>query len=223
MQRTRKRTTATAAVLLTALGLLLSACGGQSSTANGTQPNDADIAFVEGMIPHHRQAVEMAVLVEGRTDRPELVELAGNITRTQDDEITLMEGWLRDWNEPAAGGGMDHGSMGHGFMEGGFMEGGSMEHGSMEHGMPDHGGMDGHEGMMTPEQMQELAGDKGEAFDVAFVSMMIEHHEGAVQTSQAVREDGQHPDVAALAGEIIEAQQREIDQMRTWQETWAKP
>ena len=82
-------------------GALLTACGsGQdtgapAATEAGGQHNDADAAFARGMIPHHKQAIEMAKLVEGRTDGPELRTLAGNIVMAQGEEITLLEGCQR--------------------------------------------------------------------------------------------------------------------------------
>ena len=61
-----------------------------------TSYSPADVSFMQMMIPHHQQALEMADLVEGRTNRPELVEIAGRIKASQSDEIGFMEGWLND-------------------------------------------------------------------------------------------------------------------------------
>ena len=64
-----------------------------------TSYSPADVNFMQMMIPHHQQALEMADLVEGRTNRPELVEIAGRIKASQSDEIGFMEGWLNDRGE----------------------------------------------------------------------------------------------------------------------------
>jgi uncharacterized protein (DUF305 family) len=86
---------------------LLAACGkaadNNSAAPANPQPNQADVAFVQGMIPHHQQAIEMAGLIDGRTDRPELTKLAKEVTTTQSAEISRMQGWLRAWaSRPAA-------------------------------------------------------------------------------------------------------------------------
>ncbi|WP_324262213.1 DUF305 domain-containing protein [Altererythrobacter sp. H2] len=68
----------------------------------------ADIAFMQGMIVHHQQAVEMAALVKGRTSREEIVAVAGRIDASQADEIAFMRGWLEERSEPVAMAGMGH-------------------------------------------------------------------------------------------------------------------
>ncbi len=95
---------------------LLAACAqteGNDTRAPATpQPNQADATFAQSMIPHHEQAIEMAEAIKARTTRPELVELAGDITTTQGAEIARMRGWLRAWGKPEAMAGMDHDQMG---------------------------------------------------------------------------------------------------------------
>jgi uncharacterized protein (DUF305 family) len=94
---------------------LLAACGQtadkDTQAPAAAQPNQADVTFTQSMIPHHQQAIEMAKLIQDRTTRPELRELAGAITTTQGDEIARMQGWLRSWGKPEAMTGMDHGQM----------------------------------------------------------------------------------------------------------------
>ena len=113
-----------------------------------------DVAFMRGMIPHHQQALEMAELVGERTNRPEIVEIAGRIEASQADEIAFMQGWLEARGEKPAD------PMAH--------------HGHHGHDMPK---MDG---MATPEQMAELANSKATDFDRLFLELMIRHHEGAI-------------------------------------------
>ncbi|MGP3638363.1 DUF305 domain-containing protein [Streptomyces sp. 24-1644] len=93
--------------------LVLAACGGNStdsgSAHNGHNTasasaqqgdhNAADTAFAQGMIPHHRQAIEMADLAEARADWAEVKKLADEIKKAQDPEIKTLSGWLTSWGE----------------------------------------------------------------------------------------------------------------------------
>lgn len=174
--------------------------------------NEADRAFAENMVPHHQQAVEMAVMAQDpeRGASPALLDLAKRVQDAQGPEIELLTSWLTAWSATDAPSiaemegmeGMDHSSMDHGSMEG-------MDHGAME-GM-DHSSM---QGMMSPEQMTQLAKSTGTAFDRLWMTMMIEHHEGAIAMANAVMQDGKHPDVRALAGTIISGQEAEIEEMK---------
>ncbi|MEQ8859307.1 MAG: DUF305 domain-containing protein [Pseudomonadales bacterium] len=112
----------------------------------------ADVLFMQDMIPHHHQAIEMAELVAQRTNRPELIDVAGRINASQGDEIAFMQQWLRERGQrvpdPTA-----HAAM------------------HTSHQMA---------GMATPEQMAELASLDGTEFDRLFLQLMIRHHDGAV-------------------------------------------
>lgn len=92
--------------------LLIAACGGSESAAtpestvsaeNGSgavgvaEFNDADVAFAQGMIPHHAQAIDMAALAEDRSQTPAILDLAQRIQRAQDPEIDQMRSWLEVW------------------------------------------------------------------------------------------------------------------------------
>ncbi|GAA2296725.1 DUF305 domain-containing protein [Nonomuraea roseoviolacea subsp. roseoviolacea] len=85
-----------------------------SPSAPGGSFDDADAMFAQMMIPHHRQAVEMADLAATRASDPEVRKLAATIKAAQDPEITTMRGWLKDWGkpEPTGMGHMDHGMPG---------------------------------------------------------------------------------------------------------------
>ncbi|WP_181787726.1 DUF305 domain-containing protein [Streptomyces phytophilus] len=185
-----------------AVALLLAACGSDDDGSAGHHGKDdaaasgpaaskedrnaADVTFAKGMIPHHRQAVEMADLAPGRAASDEVKKLAADIKKAQGPEIETLSGWLDSWGEEVpAEGGMDH----------------SM-HGSAG-------------GMMSAEDMKELEEAKGAAFDTAFMEMMIEHHEGAVAMAETERADGAYPPVKKMAGEIISAQEAEIDAMES--------
>jgi len=81
----------------------------------------------------------------------------------------------------------------------------------------DHGGA----GMAGQAEMDELMGMKGRAFDLAFVEMMIVHHEGAIDMARTELRNGSLPEVKRLASQVITDQQKEIDQMTAWQNSWA--
>lgn len=179
---------------------------GTSTSMSATTPADAasahnaaDVMWVQMMIPHHQQAVEMAEMVPDRSTNPELIALASQIEAAQGPEIAQMTGWLEDWNAPATDATMDHSMPG------------------MDHSMPGTDasmpGMD-HGGMMTAEQMTQLDESTGAAFDQAWLEMMIEHHVGAVDSSEKILTSGQSAQVKELAQSIIDGQQAEIDQMK---------
>ncbi|RVW02770.1 DUF305 domain-containing protein [Rhodococcus xishaensis] len=149
--------------------------------------NDADVAYVRMMIPHHEQAIEMAELVPSRSDSPEVNSLATQIEHAQEPEIEQMEGWLTAWGVPEP----EHQPM--------------TNMPEMENGM---------HGMMTPEQMRALESASGMEFDRMWLEMMIEHHEGAVTSSEEILRDGESEQVRELAQNIIASQQAEIAQMR---------
>jgi uncharacterized protein (DUF305 family) len=187
----------TSLALATAAAFALSACaitmpmGDMGDTGDGDQ-NAADVMFVQMMIPHHEQAVEMSemILAKDGVD-PEVVALAEQIRAAQDPEIELMEQWLSDWGLPSMSGmgGMDHGG-GYGGMGGGM------------------------DGMMSDEQMAELQSADGAAGATLFLELMIEHHVGAVEMAEQVIDDGRDADVRTLAEEMIVGQSAEITTMR---------
>lgn len=154
-----------------------------SSSAAQGEHNAADVAFAKGMIPHHRQAVEMANLVSSRAESAEVKKLAGEIKKAQDPEIKTLSRWLTSWGEEVpAEGAMDHSAHGAG-------------------------------GMMTPEEMDKLEKASGKAFDTAFMELMIKHHEGAVAMAKTEKTEGNFPDAKKMAGAIIKSQTAEIGRM----------
>ncbi len=101
-------------IVMFASTLLLAACGGSDSEGSGSSAefNDADVAFAQGMIPHHEQAVEMADLALENADSDEVTSLAEEIKAAQDPEIETMEGWLDDWGQSDSGAPDTRGMMG---------------------------------------------------------------------------------------------------------------
>lgn len=123
-----------------------------------------DTTFMQAMIVHHGQALDMAKLVKDRTNTADIVAVAGRIEASQADEITFMTTWLGERGEPAA----DPAMAGHG------------EHMHMMM-----------KGMASPEDMKALAAAKGADFDRMFLTMMVAHHEGAVDmVHELLGEDG---------------------------------
>jgi uncharacterized protein (DUF305 family) len=206
-------TTLARLVVATAVtGLALTGCAAGSSptgsatpqqpgSASQTQHNDADVAFAQGMIPHHRQAVEMSEMALERSRNPQVTDLAQRIGAAQQPEIDTMTGWLREWGAEVPPAGST------GAMPG--MDG--MDHSGMDHRGTD--GMSGMAGMMTPEQMGRLSQASGAEFDRMFLQSMIEHHRGALEMAEAELANGSDPRATALARTIIDTQQAEIDEM----------
>jgi uncharacterized protein (DUF305 family) len=148
----------------------------------------ADVMFAQMMIPHHRQAVQMADLAGTRAADPEVKKLAGEIRAAQAPEIAQMTGWLGAWGAPVLPSGAGHGAT---------MPG-------MDHGMP---------GMMSDADLGRLEAASGTDSDRQFLTMMIAHHEGAITMAKEETAKGVNTDAKALAGRIVTTQQAEIDTM----------
>jgi len=196
----------------TVIALVLAACGDDDSEdTTATAPvtaatattmtgdmgdhNDADIAFATGMIPHHRQAVAMADIVLDRSEDPLVIDLAQRIKAAQDPEIATMTGWLETWGAPVpddSSGGMDHGG----------------DESTSDTPMGD-------DGMLSAEELAALEAASPPDLERLFMEGMIRHHEGAIAMAETELGEGMSPDAKALAQDIIDAQQAEIDEMRT--------
>ncbi|TVP49562.1 MAG: DUF305 domain-containing protein [Gemmatimonadales bacterium] len=142
---------------------------------------EADVRFMTDMIHHHAQAIEISRLVPDRSASASIRTLAARIINAQQDEITTMQRWLADRNRPVPelhitdDGVMVHAPAGDAGAGGAAGHAGHARH-------PDQPGHDHADmpGMLTPEQIQELAAAEGVAFDRRFLELMIEHHQGAV-------------------------------------------
>lgn len=194
--RTRTTTLTTTLRLVTpllALGLALTACGGGTGSASEDH-NDQDVVFASEMIPHHAQAVQMSDMAADNAGSEEVKSLAEDISAAQGPEIEQMSSWLTAWGEEVPDTDM-----------------GGMDHGDMDHGDMDMGDMPG---MMSPDEMDELESASGSTFDQMFLTMMIEHHEGAIEMAKVEQKDGQNADAIALAETIEETQASEIETMQ---------
>lgn len=185
----------------------LSACGTSASGPSTTNPatastaasnadphNAQDVGFLQMMIPHHEQAVEMAQMVPSRSQNTKILALAAAIKSAQGPEIAQMQSWLTAWGVSVSP--------------------------SSTADMSGMAGMDSHnagvpaDGMMTTDQMAALAKSSGAAFDKMWLQMMIEHHEGAVVMAQHELAAGQNAQVKALAQAVIDGQTKEINEMK---------
>lgn len=198
----RNRTIVLAGLLAGAL--LLTACGDDSdsttsSTAGAAGPssaqsadadfNDADVTFVTGMKPHHAQAVEMSDMILDADPTPEVAALAERIKAAQTPEIAELDEMIEHFGVDDAGGG-GHG--GHG--------GGSGEPAD-------------HAGMMSDEQMAELDTATGAEASRLWLTMMIEHHRGAIEAAETELADGTYQPALDLAERIKADQAEEIAEM----------
>ncbi|MEP6343863.1 MAG: DUF305 domain-containing protein [Maricaulaceae bacterium] len=155
--------------------------------ANNSYSPD-DVLFMQNMIPHHAQAVELANLIETRTNRKEVVDIGAKIKASQADEIKFMQDWLAERNE-------------------------SFE---VDAGHGHHGAHHQMEGMASPAQMQQLANLEGTDFDKLFLTLMITHHEGALTMVDTLTDQpgsAYDPVLFDFTNDIVNDQTSEIEQM----------
>lgn len=157
--------------------------------------NPADVAFMQGMIHHHGQALIMAALSGKNGANPSIRTLSERITVSQTDEIRMMQQWLREHGEDAP----------EPSPSGMRMEMGGATHDML---MP---------GMLTPEQMGQLERARGAEFDRLFLTFMIQHHEGAltmVEELFASHGGGVDDFMYKIASDTFADQGSEIDRMQ---------
>jgi uncharacterized protein (DUF305 family) len=158
------------------------------------QPSKADVDFMQGMIMHHNQAVEMTEILKTRTKDPEIMEIGHKIDVSQTDEMRWMKQWLTDRGFPISGDSMA-----------------GMDMKGMDMSMPMM------PGMLTPAQMDALRKASGPEFDHLFLTGMIQHHTGALQMVKDLFNNpgaGQDPQLFDFASDVDNTQQAEIDIMR---------
>ena len=168
------------------------------------EPAEADTKFMQGMIHHHAQAVEMTALMGARTRNKALLAFGKRISISQTDEMSYMKQWLADRGKPVP---MEHGQMEHMHQMPGMVHSGEMDMGSMPL-MP---------GMLTPEQMKALAKASGPAFDRLFLAGMIQHHTGAlvmVEDLFGTPGAGQDNQLFDFATDVENTQSAEINIMK---------
>jgi uncharacterized protein (DUF305 family) len=204
-----------AAVHALVVALVLSACGGASGTAGSSsgaarggggvgggasgpsgapsqtsavaQGNDADLAFLTGMVPHHEQAVEMSDIILAADPPGAVTALATRIRAAQGPEIEQMTGMLSDLGQDAAGDGDGHGG----------------DHGTTAHG-----------GMLSEAELQQLREATGDDAAHLYLEEMIEHHEGAIEAAETQMADGSYAPARELARKIAQDQAVEVAEMK---------
>jgi len=153
-----------------------------------------DVRFMQEMITHHQQAIDMAALVKDRTNRQEVIAVARRIDASQADEMKFMKTWLRERGQSEPDAHAAH--MMH-----------TTAAGVADHDVP---------GMATPEQMAAMAAAKGLAFDRMFLERMIAHHEGAVTMANKLLDrpgSAYDPVLFEFVNEVINDQKAEIKRM----------
>ena len=170
----------------------------------------ADVDFMQGMIHHHQQAVDMVALMRERTKNDELLNFGARIGQTQTEEIKFMKRWLTSRGQKTSMQMMKMDKMK-------MPKTGSMKMDKMK--MEDHSN---HQmampGMLTPKQMKALSNAKGNEFDKLFLTGMIQHHEGAlvmVDDLFKAQGAGQDAEMFAFATDVDGTQRAEIKIMKT--------
>jgi len=159
----------------------------QATDLSKVQYTQADVKFMQGMIGHHTQAVEMVELLKARTASEDMKKLGLRIELSQEDEIKMMQRWLQVRGQEVPG---PHAMHMHG-----------------AHLMP---------GMLTEEEMAQLSAAKGAEFDRLFLEGMIKHHGGAltmVHELFATPGAGQEVEIFSFASDVDSDQRMEIDRM----------
>lgn len=158
-----------------------------------------DVEFMQGMIMHHAQAVEMTALIDSRTTNKELRLLGSRISQSQSDEMNFMKRWLKTRGEKDS-----HSMSGMSDTE---MSGMDMSKHQML--MP---------GMLTKKQMEALGKAKGKEFDQLFLKGMIQHHQGALVMVKEMFDTagaGQDAELFNFATDVDSGQRAEIRIMQT--------
>jgi uncharacterized protein (DUF305 family) len=166
-----------------------------STSATLPPRSQADVEFMQGMIMHHSQAIEMTALISSHTENKDLRSLGARISSSQSDEITFMRRWLAVRGKPVS-------------MAKPGMPSMDMPHEPMAL-MP---------GMLTPEQMETLRKAKGAEFDRLFLTGMIQHHDGALTMVKDLFDTagaGQDADLFNFATDADNTQRAEIRIMQS--------
>lgn len=157
--------------------------------------SQADVEFMQGMIMHHSQAIEMTALIASHTGNKDLRSLGARISRSQSDEIKFMQRWLATRGEPL-----------------------SLATPAIPEMDMSRAGMGLMPGMLTPQQMDALRKAKGAAFDLLFLTGMIQHHNGALTMVKDLFDTagaGQDAELFNFATDADNAQRAEIRIMQT--------
>lgn len=163
-----------------------------AQTVGAQDHTPADTAFLQGMIAHHAQALEMVALMPGRTTTPAILLLGERMAVSQRDEIALMSQWLQD-------------------------RGMSAPH--VATGIPGHASsmMTMMPGMLSPAQMDSLRSATGDSFNQRFLQLMTQHHEGALDMVKgllATPGTAREPQLFSFVSDVDTDQRAEIRRMQ---------
>ncbi|HEY7290079.1 MAG TPA: DUF305 domain-containing protein [Vicinamibacterales bacterium] len=159
----------------------------KATDLSGVKFTGADVKFMQGMIGHHAQAIEMTDLIPTHSTNGDMQKLGQRIQISQDDEIHMMQGWLESRGQEVPS----------------------------IHAMHMHGAML-MPGMLTEDEMKHLAASKGSEFDRLFLEGMIKHHGGALTMVHDLFETpgaGQESEIFAFASDVDADQRMEIERM----------
>jgi uncharacterized protein (DUF305 family) len=159
----------------------------QASDLSKVSFTPADVEFMQGMIGHHGQAIEMTDLIATHSSSADLQKLGHRISLSQADEISMMKRWLGSRGQEVPG----------------------------PHAMHMHGAML-MPGMLTPEEMEQLGAARGPEFDRLFLAGMIKHHQGALTMVEELFSHagaGQDSEIFAFASDVDGDQRMEIARM----------
>ena len=154
--------------------------------AEPSEPTAAEVRFMQMMIPHHAQALEMSGLAPDRASDEQVRSIANRIDLAQKVEISAMKSWL-DKNSKAV------------------LKAHGENHGAHHTEMA---------GMATPEQLKQLRDARGDAFDKLYLTLMITHHQGALTMVKDVLGKGADVTVQEMARDVESTQMAEIGRMR---------
>ena len=179
-----------------------------ASAQNAPRYTAADVRFMQGMIGHHAQALAMTALIPARTSRQDIRSLGQRIEVSQRDEIVMMRQWLTDRHQPVPTGDAIHDLQA------------AADHSMNMPGMAMSDTL--MPGMLTAEQLSELARANGGEFDRLFLKDMIHHHEGAlvmVASLLGTTGSAQEAEVFRFASEVDSDQRAEIARMNALLDT----
>lgn len=160
---------------------------------------DFDLAFIDGMISHHANAIAMAQIGLTRAEHDEIKKLAENIIASQSAEIEQLTEWRQAWYPNAA----------------------VMTQDQIDQVFRSDDASMASQGMDMGKDAIDLC-SVTEMFDIAFIDAMTPHHESAVMMSKKALEQATRPEIKELATQIIAAQEQEIAEMTTWRAEWSQ-
>ncbi|MER7458815.1 DUF305 domain-containing protein [Micromonospora sp. NPDC126480] len=150
----------------------------------GNTHNDADVRYLQMMVAHHEQGMQLVRLARTRAQQEEIKIFAAAVEATQGDEVTMMRSWLGTWSEPTT---VDHDPGAH------------AAHG----GLPATGA----------EQIAALEEASGAVFDRQFLNLFVGHQHNAVEMSQREAQEGANPETKDFARRVQESRADQIAQM----------